>query len=307
MSLTPIQLGKLNDKQYREALRLIKVYLGENEKYLIRVNDVTQTILIQYMDSEGYIKRVDKLKLDNTINNKLYFTTPSLTALIYKGSKKIAELTKGQVTELIAQSTDKALSTGQVITKAIRDKEKIPYIDELKLSDRVWNVANSDIKAQIQNTITRGIATNKPVKQISKELEGYLLNTGGAKFKTERLVFSELMQTRDNAMLETGKQLDNRYKTFDIYFKWQLSPAHEKPDVCDYLASYNNGIYTPNNVPFRPHPLCKCMIIPLSKPTYRKVEFNEYYGMHTETMIGNTPEKEILKGKQLIRASKSRI
>jgi hypothetical protein len=55
---------------------------------------------------------------------------------------------------------------------------------------------------------------------------------------------------------------------FMWYEKWELSPAHPRPDVCDLLASQDPegegaGIY--KTAPNR-HPMCYCYIYPVYRP-----------------------------------------
>ncbi|RUM29505.1 MAG: hypothetical protein DSY32_03165 [Aquifex sp.] len=83
---------------------------------------------------------------------------------------------------------------------------------------------------------------------------------------------------------------------FVIGYRWRLSPAHGRPDICDVYANVNfglgRGVWPKDKVPRRKaHPHCTCLLIPVSG--FKK----EYKDKSLKEMIKENPEgfKEWLK------------
>lgn len=60
------------------------------------------------------------------------------------------------------------------------------------------------------------------------------------------------------------------------WVQWRMSPAHPRPDICDYLASVNGyglgpGVYPKRAAPVAPaHPFCRCVLSPRLDLTGRR-------------------------------------
>jgi len=159
-----------------------------------------------------------------------------------------------------------ALRSG-VISAVANLKEK----DGLILSDRVWRlteVAKLDIANKIQVGIIEGQSHTKIARSIKKYIE-----KGNLRFVSERLVMTEMAKAYKIANEEAVKimQAQSQYMWFE---KWELSPRHPRPDVCDLQASHDSGngpgVY--KTAPSR-HPGCLCYIYPVWRPKGKKEEF----------------------------------
>jgi len=79
----------------------------------------------------------------------------------------------------------------------------------------------------------------------------------------ERIARTEVANTYHLAIIKQTEEDE-----FVIGYKWELSPAHERPDICDVYASVNfglgKGIWPKKRVPRRKaHPHCTCLLIPV--------------------------------------------
>jgi hypothetical protein len=79
----------------------------------------------------------------------------------------------------------------------------------------------------------------------------------------ERIARTEVANTYHLAII---KQTED--DEFVIGYKWELSPSHEKADICDVYASVNfglgKGVWPKKRVPRRKaHPHCTCLLIPV--------------------------------------------
>ena len=79
----------------------------------------------------------------------------------------------------------------------------------------------------------------------------------------ERIARTEVANTYHLAIIKQTEEDE-----FVIGYKWELSPAHERPDICDVYASVNfglgKGVWPKKRVPRRKaHPHCTCLLIPV--------------------------------------------
>jgi hypothetical protein len=79
-----------------------------------------------------------------------------------------------------------------------------------------------------------------------------------AQFQARRIIRNETAEAHRDAYLES-----TRHQPFVKGYRWTLSRAHPKPDICDCFAQQNlhglgPGGYPVDEVPETPHPLCLC-------------------------------------------------
>jgi|GEM_PF-1128338 len=79
----------------------------------------------------------------------------------------------------------------------------------------------------------------------------------------ERIARTEVANTYHLAIIKQTEEDE-----FVIGYRWELSPAHERPDICDVYASVNfglgKGVWPKKRVPRRKaHPHCTCLLIPV--------------------------------------------
>lgn len=138
------------------------------------------------------------------------------------------------------------------------------------LSDRIWNVSEATT-AQLDLVLQQGIAEGRSAKQLSSDLEQFLLpgrelrrtNTpygSDGSFYGMRLARTEI--TRANSVATQIAAIANPFVTRMYY---HLSAVHEggKGDICEEYADESdaNDGYTPEECPtpgVDTHPNCMC-------------------------------------------------
>lgn len=136
-----------------------------------------------------------------------------------------------------------------------------------RLSDRIWNTAAAErqrLNAYLDDAIKQG----KGALTMSRELVQFLdpsrsgLKTSkpyGSKvsFDAMRLARTEITRAHGQAHVVAGAM--NPFVAGD---KWNLSPRHPRPDVCDIYARggpNGDGVYPTGTLPGYPaHPSCLC-------------------------------------------------
>lgn len=145
----------------------------------------------------------------------------------------------------------------------------------MKLSDRIWNTAQS-AREDMRTLIADGIARGRDVVQVARDLEQYV-NKGAATmagdypgmlarmgkrvpkdvcYEALRLARSEMSMAFMEGTYASGR-VNPAYKGV----RWNLSGSHPLPDICDDLASADlyglgPGGYPAGDEPPYPHPNC---------------------------------------------------
>jgi len=145
--------------------------------------------------------------------------------------------------------------------------------DGLQLSDRVWRVGRNYRRA-ILNLTQDAVVRGEDAKTLARRLERYL--QPGARHEMSDAVRRRLKVPADisyEAYRLAATELNNSFHESTIMvgratpgyqgIYWRLSPAHKIPDVCDDLAAHNGtGFWPAGSEPSKPHPLCRCHIVP---------------------------------------------
>lgn len=136
-----------------------------------------------------------------------------------------------------------------------------------RLSDRVWN-ASARTRQQLDAYLDAGVREGRGALQMSRELEQFLrpdrrnLRTSApygtsASYDAMRLARSEITRAHGAA-----HEVSAAMNPFVAGEKWNLSPRHPKPDVCDDRARggpNGDGVYPIGERPsYPPHPHCLC-------------------------------------------------
>lgn len=153
------------------------------------------------------------------------------------------------------------------------------YQDGYTFSERIWN-AGLDYQKQIKDVITTGLAQNRDLIKIAKDLQVYIadgkialakrygkLKRGTSVFmrrignkvdyRALRLVRSELYQSLQIASIEQGRTNPACTKMYD----WVLSSGRQHWNcACEDIAG--SSPYILQDVPGYPHPNCACSVRP---------------------------------------------
>lgn len=155
--------------------------------------------------------------------------------------------------------------------------------DGLKLSDRIWRTsqrARNTIKVMVEDAVTRGLDPRKLARQVQQYLQpGAWTNLKAetrkrlgvpkdVSMEAMRLAVTEM----HHAFHEGTRMAWNAVPGVQGYY-WRLSNSHPITDICDDYASHNgDGFWPKDEVPIKPHPWCRCCIIPAVEETDRFVE-----------------------------------
>jgi len=177
--------------------------------------------------------------------------------------------------------------TNYAATAWVMDK---PAIDGIKLSDRIWKLADKtaeDVKRLLTASLQTGMSAKKVRNQIlrtqqqvesnipkyiQEQLQG--LSPEGARKVIDRYVRKTM---RYNAMRVARTEIQRAWRgsyvemtkklPFVQGIKWNLSASHPKTDICDDLAladvGMGPGVYPKEGVPYggQPaHPHCMCYL-----------------------------------------------
>lgn len=147
------------------------------------------------------------------------------------------------------------------------------YHDGLRLSDRVWRVsdhARQAVTRLVEDAVARGLDARTLARQVQRYLqpgvwtplkEETRRRLGVPKdisMEALRLAVSEMQHA-----FHEGTILGYRNVPSCRGFYWRLSSAHGVVDICDTYARHNgNGFWEAGNVPPKPHPWCRCVLVP---------------------------------------------
>jgi len=134
-------------------------------------------------------------------------------------------------------------------------------LNEIPLSKLVYKNEALATK-KVQTAINNGLALGKTAKEIAEDVFKFISPKapGGASYAAMRLGRTEL-----NNAFHTTSIRGYANQPWVRGVQWNLSASHPVDDECnDYAGSDHEGlgagIYAPENVPGKPHPMCLCYV-----------------------------------------------
>lgn len=201
----------------------------------------------------------------------------------------------------VKASTDAAQQTFIGLTKGVWNEPEVKWMfatineravmallartgpDGLKLSDRVWRTsqrARNALKVIVEDGVTRGLDARKMARQVQKYLQPGVWTAlkeetrrrlgvpKDVSMEAMRLAVTEM----HHAFHEGTRMAWNSVPGVQGYY-WRLSNWHPITDICDDYASYNgDGFWPKELVPMKPHPWCRCYLVPAVEEASRFVE-----------------------------------
>ena len=156
-------------------------------------------------------------------------------------------------------------------------------LSKIPLSERVYDsrvLASGHLDKIITSAIARGVGRDELAAAVKDFIRPD--TPGGVQYAANRLARTEL----NNAF--HGTQVQEAVKSpFVEAMRWELSGSHPRPDECNEYANggdLRDGLWTPDNVPAKPHPNCLCYLTaetPSREEFLRKFktgEYDEYLG-----------------------------
>lgn len=238
---------------------------------MAKLSDDLTGQIAKFSDEEGKLRQNQLKSMKIRVDKDLDLFNDELTNIIATGDSQMTNLILDRNGTLYreADGTKKAVKElrNSVLFASARFKEK----DGLILSDRLWRISE-EAKLDIASKLQVGIIKGDSHAKIARDIKQYV-QRGNLRFVSERLVKTEMAKAYKIANEESVK-LMQKQSEFMWFEKWELSPRHPRPDVCDLLASQDtgNGPGVYKTAPRR-HPGCLCLIYPVWRPKGRKEEF----------------------------------
>lgn len=115
----------------------------------------------------------------------------------------------------------------------------------------------------LQRSINSGLARNLSAKELAREVRRFIdpRTRGGVSYAAKRLARTEI----NNTFHSVTRAVNQSYPWVEG-MQWRLSGSHPKADDCDDLAGKDHegkgaGVFSPRNVPNKPHPQCLCFTV----------------------------------------------
>ncbi len=170
----------------------------------------------------------------------------------------------------------------QVVGQVLEQLRTFTAVDGLQLSDRLWRVdqaTRDSLRAAVEGAIARGESSAQAAQRylregapvpdalragmaagqpgaIGRAVESLLTEnaTGNPDYLLQRVLRTEINRAYTESYVATVAQHPDV-----VGVKFNLSPAHPRPDICDLYASANlyglgEGVYPPGQHPYPAHP-----------------------------------------------------
>ncbi|HOV80809.1 MAG TPA: hypothetical protein PK728_12020 [Bacillota bacterium] len=219
----------------------------------------------------------------------------ALAGVLEKAARTLNQEVLDAVTNGIRLAVDKAVSGPEEVARelfsGVFDQTEVKWLfadinqravlsllsrtrhDGLKLSDRVWRISQHARQA-LQKIVEDGVTRGLDSRQLARQVQRYLQPDVWTALKAEtRRNLGVPKSVSMEAMRLAVTEMNNAFHegTINAYqavpsargIYWRLSHSHPIRDVCDDYAAHNgNGFWPKGEEPARPHPFCKCVIIP---------------------------------------------
>lgn len=116
---------------------------------------------------------------------------------------------------------------------------------------RVW------VSGRVESSVNSALARGLSAREFATEVRGlFNPNTpGGTRYAAMRLARTEINNAFHAIAVDQAAD-----KPWAPQMRWNLSGSHPRPDECDELAEV--GLYSPEDIPEKPHPHCFCFVTP---------------------------------------------
>lgn len=270
----------MNNRQYnqivhnsrRKELTLNKERLSDTISLLRAVSSDIEAEAAKLSDDDGKLRKEQLREMKSRIDEDLDVFQDQFDAIVKTGISDMASVIIERNGEIFleVEGTKKLIDILQ--DKIVMQAITLPEKDGLILSDRVWRTSQ-EAKMDIIRRLQQGMLLGESHAKVARDIKQYI-ESGPLRYKSERLVTTEMAKAyqRANAASVEVMRQNSQYMWFE---KWELSPRHPRPDVCDILASQDldgegAGVYkqSPNR-----HPGCLCYIYPVYRAKREKGDY----------------------------------
>ena len=275
---------KVQEQHEREMLTILK-------RASARVNIELKTL--EARSGIGAAVRRDQLRLSQSaIKAEIGNLWELMGSQIMADRSKAAAAASNVMTDYdamllnaVMSKTDAAVLRRAAVVSAQRSlgvaESRVLGLSRIPLSERVYN-SKQLVTGQLDRIIENGLARGVSARELANDVRGFINpnTSGGVKYAAQRLARTEL----NNAFHATTIRQSVK-APWVTKMRWNISGSHPRPDECDDYADI--GLYTPVEVPAKPHPQCLCYVIPetVDVPTFVK-EFNAgSYSAYTNRLL----------------------
>lgn len=198
----------------------------------------------------------------------------AITPTIREGQKQEAAAAIDGLTETDRQYLEAAFQSTNDVDNFI-DSQKlqaklqvINAVNRITKSDRPLSARVYRTKALaqrwVQRDVTIGISRGASAEQIAKVVRKHIRpNTpGGVSYAAMRLARTELNNAFHATAITAAQD-----RPWIQGMEWHLSAVHQhdagRVEVCE---TYSGQIFDVENVPAKPHPQCRCFVVPVMEP-----------------------------------------
>lgn len=136
-------------------------------------------------------------------------------------------------------------------------------ISKIPLAQSVYK--NRDlVDGKVDDIVNSAIARGASARELARDVRRFIRPDvrGGVRYAAMRLGRTELNNAFHAQQVQSG--IETPWTTG---LKWNLSGSHPRPDECNEYADGDHegkgeGVYSPENVPPKPHPNCLCYTTP---------------------------------------------
>jgi len=246
--------------RYQTELEDITATLHKN------VESSLNTILARNTGMDGKVPTAKvKLIVDKYMHNEMVKFRTELSQQIKLGVSDSSQLGVRSVVAAVAPHRKIGAKVWTNMSDKIRKRIiNLRGVDGLKLSERVWKLAN-DNEHQLKRIVAGDILQGTSADKISRNIRSFLLKPETARGRMKDLlkvgqgVYKSAYKNAVRvARTETNRAYIDGQKDaadeFDMKLKFQVSGIN----VCDICTGYNGKIYDPKDFPAPVHPHCMC-------------------------------------------------
>jgi len=212
----------------------------------------------QYRSAALEIRREQNI-LWERIGEEIHRGAEVSSRAVVNQQERVAEFLSRVASQEGIPDADRLMNQFPLAARQASENIRSRYLNNIDLSPRVYR--NSDLAAgRIDRIVDRGIATSKSAREIARDVRGLIRpdTPGGVSYAAKRLARTEINNAFHATQIQSAAN-----SPFVEAMEWNLSGSHPRPDDCDDLADMNHeglgpGIFTPTNVPPKPHPQCLC-------------------------------------------------
>ena len=264
----PFQSEEQTHRQFLKMQKEMEKAVDELHK---RTEQTMNKIIARNTNLQGTVDRHKIKKLvDVYMTKELRRYRKELSAQIKSGVGTSSHLGIKSILAAVAPHRKITSLVWKKLNKRIRKQViSLRGVDGLTLSERVWKLSG-DATHQLKKVISSGILNGEPAAKISRDVRGYLLQPKTLRGRVKDLLrpgTGTYKSAYKNAMRVIRTETANAYlygqsntaAKMGYNLQWQLSVAHA-PTGCQ-CESYHGNIYTPADLPNRPHPHCMCFTL----------------------------------------------